>query len=203
MDEADFNKFAQVLTSVLNEKLGDALTIEDVTLGYHQLIQVGSGTATEVNLSYEVASNLASSQIESMVSRAVGRNRKEIISLLQNDKDFYPYFLEIGEIQAQSIKQFGDPTSTATLPDNIPVKPTPSPTPLPLAPEEIVDEPEADQNLGEEDSNAQVAEPEWTGPTAAELLAEEEAKKNQAGLTPTAVEPNATNEPGGSNGGGE
>ena len=203
MDEADFNKFAQVLTSVLNEKSGDALTIEDVTLGYHQLIQVGSGTATEVNLSYEVASNLASSQIESMISRAVGRNRKEIISLLQNDKDFYPYFLEIGEIQAQSITQFGDPTSTATLPDNIPVKPTPSPTPLPPPEEEVIDEPEADQNQGEEDSNAQVAEPEWTGPTAAELLAEEEAKKNQAGLTPTAVGPIATNEPGGSNGGGE
>lgn len=202
MDEADFTKFAQVLTSVLNEKLGDALTIEDVTLGYQQLIQVGSGTATEVNLSYEVASNLASSQIESMVSRAVGRNRKEIISLLQNDQDFYPYFLEIGEIQAQSITQFGDPTSTATLPDNIPVKPTPSPTPLPLAPEEVVDEPEADQNQGEEDSN-EVAEPEWTGPTAAELLAEDEAKKNQAGLALTSVEPIVTNEPGGSNGGGE
>ena len=203
MDEADFTKFAQVLTSVLNDKLGDALTIEDVTLGYQQLIQVGSGTATEVNLSYEVASNLASSQIESMVSRAVGRNRKEIIALLQDDWDFYPYFLEIGEIQAQSITQFGDPTSTATLPDNIPVKPTPSPTPLPPPEEEVVDESEADQNQGEEDSNAQVAEPEWTGPTAAELLAEDEAKKNQAGLAPTAVEPIVTNEPGGSNGGGE
>jgi hypothetical protein len=204
MDEADFTKFAQVLTSVLNEKLGDALTIEDVTLGYQQLIQVGSGTATEVNLSYEVASNLASSQIESMISRAVGRNRKEIIALLQDDWDFYPYFLEIGEIQAQSITQFGDPTSTATLPDNIPVKPTPSPTPLPPPEEEVVDkEPEAGQNQGEEDSNAQVAEPEWTGPTAAELLAEDEAKKNQAGLAPTAVEPIAADEPGGSNGGGE
>jgi hypothetical protein len=64
-------------------------------------------------------------------------------------------------------------------------------------------EPEAGQNQGEEDSNAQVAEPEWTGPTAAELLAEDEAKKNQAGLAPTAVEPIVTNEPGGSNGGGE
>lgn len=201
MDEADFDKFAQVLTSVLNDKLGDALTIEDVTLGYQQLIQVGSGTATEVNLSYEVASSLASSQIESMVSRAVGRNRKEIISLLQDDLASGSYFLEIGEMQAQSITQFGDPTSTATLPDIIPVKPTPSPTPLP-PPEVVVDEqPEADQNQGEEDSNAQVAEPVWTGPTAAELLAEEEAKKNQAGVSPTAVEP--IDEPGGSNGGGE
>ena len=128
-------------------------------------------TATEINFEYKVSTNLTESEVGQTVARKIGRNRQDILSSLQEQSDSFPYFLEVKEIQAQSIASIGEPTSTATLPENVPEKPktqppTPSPTfpPTPLKVEE--DEPEE----VEED----------LGITVADLLASDAAKAQAA-----------------------
>jgi hypothetical protein len=220
MEEADFDKFAEALVATVNEQMGDSMTVvKEVTLGYQQLISLGNGlgTATEVNLAYEVSTSLSASEVREGIARAVGRNRKEILSLLQSDTETFPYFLEIDEIQAQNIASIGDPTSTASLPDVIPEKPiiTQPPSPSPTEVKEV--EPEADQV--EEDSGAQE---EGTGPLVADILESDAAKakaesdaakakaesdaananKNETGLVQV-KEVADPNEPGGSGAGGE
>lgn len=220
MEEADFNKFAEALVATVNKEMGDSMTVvKEVTLGYQQLISLGSDlTATEINLSYKVSTSLSESEVRDKIPRAVGRTRKEILSLLQSDADTFPYFLEIDEIQAQNILSIGEPTSAATLPDVIPERPiTLPPSPSPTKVE--VDETEADQVEEDKESG------KLTGPLVGDLL-ESDAAKAQAEIDAAkaqaeseATEANAnknvtdavqvkeaiadTNEPGSSRAGGE
>jgi hypothetical protein len=200
--------------------MGDSMTVvKEVTLGYQQLISLGSDlTATEINLSYKVSTSLSESEVRDKIPRAVGRTRKEILSLLQSDADTFPYFLEIDEIQAQNILSIGEPTSAATLPDVIPERPiTLPPSPSPTKVE--VDETKADQVEEDKESG------KLTGPLVGDLL-ESDAAKAQAEIDAAkaqaeseATEANAnknvtdavqvkeaiadTNEPGSSRAGGE
>lgn len=212
MDDADFDKFAEVLVAIVNEQMADSMTVvKEVTLGYQQLISLGNGlTATEVNISYEVSAStsLSASEVGGKVARAVGRNRKEILSVLQSNSDFHPYFQEIDEIQSQNIASVGDPTSTASLPDVIPERPiTSPPSPSPTPPEVEEDEPE--YPVVEEDSDAQEVETEeYAGPLVSDLLAndaakaqaEKDAAKANAGVKEATAE---INEPSGPGAGGE
>ena len=173
MEDEDFDKFIEVMKAIVNAKMEDSMTvIKRVTLGYHQLISLPNRiTATEINFEYKVSTNLTESEVGQTVARKIGRNRQDILSSLQEQSDSFPYFLEVKEVQAQSIASIGEPTSTATLPENVPEKPktqppTPSPTfpPTPLKVEE--DEPEE----VEED----------LGITVADLLASDAAKAQAA-----------------------
>jgi len=160
MNDADFNKLAEVLISAVNIQMGNSMTIEGVTLGYHKLISLGNYglTATEINLGYKVSTNLPASTVGDDVARAVGRSKKAVLSLLQGQSDALPYFLEVDEIQAQNIASIGDPNGAASLPNVIPQKPITQPP--------------------EEDSDVQEAETgEFTGPLVGELLASDAAKE--------------------------
>lgn len=198
MDDFDFEKFAEVLASILNRQIGNSITIKGVRLGYHKLISLGNYglTATEIHLGYEVSTNLPASEVGDEVARAVGRSKTTILSVLQDNSDMFPYFLEIDDIQAQSIASIGDPNGGASLPNAIPEKPS-----LTQPPEEL---------STEEDSNVQEVETgEFTGPLVGELLAidaaKEEAARASADVQSNAVIEQATvkNDPGGLGAGGE
>lgn len=126
MEDSDFDKFAEVLISVVNTHMEDSMTtIKRVVVGQYKLISIGNFglTATEVDLGYEVSTNLSASKVGYEVATAVGQNRQEILSLLEDEFIFYPYFLEVDEIQAQNVATIGDPSSSAALPNVIPEKP--------------------------------------------------------------------------------
>ena len=194
MNDDDFNKLAEVLILALNIQMGNSMTIEEVTLGYHKLISLGNYglTATEINLGYKVSTNLPASTVGDEVARAVGRSKKAVLSLLQGQsEDAFPYFLEVDEIHAQNIASIGDPNGAASLPNVIPQKPITQPP--------------------EEDSDVQEGETgEFTGPLVGELLAEEEAAANDLAekevvkeLANATADPVVKNDPGGLGSGGE
>ena len=194
MNDDDFNKLAEVLILALNIQMGNSMTIEGVTLGYHKLISLGNYglTATEINLGYKVSTNLPASTVGDDVARAIGRSKKAVLSLLQGQSEnAFPYFLEVDEIQAQNIASIGDPNGAASLPNVIPQKPITQPP--------------------EENSDVQEGETgEFTGPLLGELLAEEAAAGNELAekevvkeLANAAADPVVKNDPGGLGSGGE
>lgn len=198
MDDFDFEKFAEVLASILNRQIGNSITIKGVRLGYHKLISLGNYglTATEIHLGYEVSTNLSASEVGDEVARAVGRSKKAMLSLLQDHSDMYPYFLEIDDIQAQSISSIGDSNGGAWLPSVIPEKP-------------LLTQP-AEKLSAEEGSNVQEAETgAFSGPLVGELLAIDSAKDQAATAAGnvkanTVIEPTTVkNDPGGLGAGGE
>eukprot|EP00984_Skeletonema_dohrnii_P005462 scaffold1921_cov112-Skeletonema_dohrnii-CCMP3373.AAC.2 len=188
MSDDDFNKLAEVLILAVNIQMGNSMTIEGVTLGYHKLISLGNYglTATEINLGYKVSTNLPASTVGDEVARAVGRSKKAVLSLLQGQsEDAFPYFLEVDEIHAQNIASIGDPNGAASLPNVIPQKP-------------ITQPPEEDSDLEEGETG------EFTGPLVGELLAEEAAAGNEVAekevvqeLANATVDPVVKNDPGG------
>ena len=155
MNDEEFDLFAEVFMLTIEKQMEDSMTyVTDYTLGYHQLISLGNGvTATEINFGYTISTNLTSTDVGKQVARVVGRTRAEIISSLRENADEYPYFLEAKEIQAQNIASISEPTSTATLPENIPEKPvTQSPTPFPsLSPTAAITEEEEPEVIEEDD----------------------------------------------------
>ncbi len=194
MDDFDFDKFAEVLSSTLNRQIGNSITIKGVRLGYHKLISIGNYglTVTEIHLGYEASTNLPAAVVGDEVAKSVGQNKRAILSLLQDHSDMFPYFLEIDEIQAQSIASIGDPNGAASLPNVIPEKPV---TQQPL--EEL---------STEEDSNDQEAgTEEFAGPLVGELLAIDAAKEQaeKAAANVPVANQAVKNDPGGLGAGGE
>jgi len=188
MEDRDFDKFAEAFKSTVDTQLTDSMTVvRGVTLGYHQLISLGNRvTATEINFDYMVSTNLTESDVGKKVARAVGRNRQEMIASLRGEKDSFPYFLEVKEIQAQNIASIGVPGSSTTLPKNIPERPitqppTYSPTILPTIPK--VEEVEAEVEVEKEEEDA--------GISVADLLASD-AEKVQAAKDEAIANANAT-----------
>jgi len=189
MEDRDFDKFAEAFKSTVDAQLEDSMTVvRGVTLGYHQLISLGNRvTATEINFEYMVSTNLTESDVGKKVSRAVGRNRLDMIASLRGERDSFPYFLEVKEIQAQNIASIGVPGSTTTLPKNIPERPiTQPPTYLPtISPSipkvEEVEEVEVEVEKEEEDAGISVAD----------LLASD-AEKVQAAKDEAMAKANAT-----------
>ena len=92
MEDTDFDKFIEVLKTVVNAKMEDSMTvIRRVTLGYHQLISLPNRiTATEINFEYKVSTNLTESEVGQTVARKIGRNRQDILSSLQEQSDSFP-----------------------------------------------------------------------------------------------------------------
>ena len=188
MEDRDFDKFAEAFKSTVDTQLEDSMTVvRGVTLGYRQLISLGNRvTATEINFDYMVSTNLTESDVGKKVARAVGRNRQEMIVSLRGEKDSFPYFLEVKEIQAQNIASIGVPGSSTTLPKNIPERPitqppTYSPTILPTIPK--VEEVEVEVEVEKEEEDA--------GISVADLLASD-AEKVQAAKDEAIANANAT-----------
>ena len=152
MSDADFDKFTEVFVTVVNEMRGSMTNIKRISSAQHRLISIGNYglTATEINLGYEVYTNLQPSEVGYAVARAVSGNKEEMMSLLQRDYLFYPFYLEIDEIQAQNIASMGDPISTANLPNVIPEKPT--------AVEEDTDKVQAEKEVAEAQAVAKAQE---------------------------------------------
>lgn len=188
MEDSDFDQFAEVFVSAVKTQMEDSFTdVKGVTLGYHQLISLGNRvTATEINFGYQVSTNLTEAEIGRKVARAVGRNRQDMLSSLLSLSDSFPFYLEVDEIQAQNIASIGEPSSTATLPKEVPEKPvTQPPTPSPTSPPTFL-------QVEEEVPKVVNDTEEEVGITVADLLASD-AEKAQAAKDEAIAKANLTN----------